>query len=246
MIVRHVSLLVSFILWTRPDLVRSSICLYHGFHDQFFTDLNFIIEDFDSDIWYVVAYQQPNLPYRTPYHLPQDIDTHRNCYSYTLRTRLGVILMELVCREVTAATYESFEIFTRPNGMYIVGAKGQQEVGEFRTVHVMQLTQTIVLLVSCSVKLDTYGVLVLNREPPHAKDEEQVQKIIEAKLPDPLYMWMNYTVTSVASDGERCSCVNDFVNNLDAHYDKRKGFVLVTLAVTAALLGVVKLLKRIL
>uniref|UniRef100_A0A182PVN7 Uncharacterized protein n=1 Tax=Anopheles epiroticus TaxID=199890 RepID=A0A182PVN7_9DIPT len=245
MIARHASLLVSFILWTGPDTVRSSICLYHGFHDKFFTDLNFIIEDFDSDIWYVVAHQRPNLPYRTLYHLPQDIVTHRNCYSFTLRTRLGVILMELVCQEV-AASYESFEILTRPNGMYITAAKGQQEERDFRVVHVMQLTRTTVLLVSCSTKRDTYGVLVLNREPPYAKDEEQVQKIMESKLPNQIYRWMNYTVTSVASDTERCSCANDFLKDFDTHYDKRKGFVLVTLVATAALLGIVKILKRLL
>uniref|UniRef100_A0A182TIN7 Lipocalin/cytosolic fatty-acid binding domain-containing protein n=1 Tax=Anopheles melas TaxID=34690 RepID=A0A182TIN7_9DIPT len=244
MIVRHVSLLVSFILGTGLDSVCCSICLYHGFHSKFFTDLNFIIEDFDSASWYVVAYQQPDLPYRTPYHLPQGIAAHRNCYSYTLRTRLGVILMELVCREVAGTPYETFEILTRPNGMYIIAAKGQQEVHEFRIVHVMQLTKTMVLLVSCSTMRRTYGVLVLNRAPPDAEDEGQVRKLIESKLPDPLYPWMNFTVTSAGSDGERCRCGNDFVLNLDAHYDKRKGFVLVTLAATIVLLGVVKILKR--
>uniref|UniRef100_A0A182T2L0 Uncharacterized protein n=1 Tax=Anopheles maculatus TaxID=74869 RepID=A0A182T2L0_9DIPT len=242
MILRHASVLVSFMLCLEP--IFCSICLYHGFHEKFFTDLNYIIDDFDSDIWYVVAFQQPNLPYRTLYHVPQDIASNRNCYSYTLRTRVGVILMELVCRDAQAA-YDTFDIFTRPNGMYIVGSKGSQEVRDFRVVHVMQLTQTSVLLISCSAKMNTYGMLVLNREPPTAKDTHQVHKMIESKLPYPLYRWLNYTVTSVSVDGEaRCSCINHFVKSLDYPHDKRKGFVLITLLAAAMLLGLVKVLKR--
>uniref|UniRef100_A0A182MGC4 Uncharacterized protein n=1 Tax=Anopheles culicifacies TaxID=139723 RepID=A0A182MGC4_9DIPT len=226
------------------ERVICSICLFHGFHEKFFTDLNYIIDDFDSDIWYVVAFQQPKLPYRTLYHLPQDIVSNRNCYSYTLRTRVGVILMELVCREAHAS-YDSYDIFTRPNGMYVAGSKGQKEVRDFRVVHVMQLTKTTVLLASCSTKMDTYGMLVLNREPPTAKDANQVHEIIEAKLPNPLHQWVNYTVTSVSKGGEgNCNCINHFVKSVDDQHDKRKGFVVITLVAAATLLGVVKLLKR--
>uniref|UniRef100_A0A182R753 Uncharacterized protein n=1 Tax=Anopheles funestus TaxID=62324 RepID=A0A182R753_ANOFN len=225
------------------ERVFCSICLYHGFHEKFFTDLNYIIEDFDSDIWYVVAFRQPKLPYRTLYHLPQDIVSNRNCYSYTLRTRVGVILMELVCREADAS-YDSFDIFTRPNGMYIMGSKSQQEVRDFRVVHVMQLTKTTVLLVSCSTKMDTYGMLVLNREPPTAKDGNQVHKIMEGKLPYPLYQWVNYTVTSVSNGEGKCNCINHFVKTLDDLHDKRKGFVLITLLAAGTMLGIVKVLKR--
>uniref|UniRef100_A0A182QTP1 Uncharacterized protein n=1 Tax=Anopheles farauti TaxID=69004 RepID=A0A182QTP1_9DIPT len=203
MIVRiHLSILVSFILSNRG--CYCSFCLYHEFYDKFYTDLNYIIEDFDSNIWYVLAFQKPSLPYRTLYHLPQDIVTNRNCYSYTLRTRLGVILMELVCREALA-TYNSYDIFTRPSGVYVTGRKHyQQEVQDFRVVNVLQLTKTTVLLLSCSTTLDTYGFLVLSRESPAVTDTKQVHKIIESRLPYPLHRWINYTVTTVST--EKCNC----------------------------------------
>uniref|UniRef100_A0A182NG89 Uncharacterized protein n=1 Tax=Anopheles dirus TaxID=7168 RepID=A0A182NG89_9DIPT len=241
MIVHHLTILVSLLLCSRGFLC--SICLFHGFYDRFFTDLNYIIDDFDGNIWYVVAFRQPDLPYRTLYHLPQDIATNSNCYSYILRTHLGVILMELVCREVHPM--HSFDIFTRPSGTYVTGAKAhQREERDFRVVHVLQLTKTAVLLVSCSAKMGTYGMLVLNREPAPAKDAAQVRKIIEAKLPSPLHYWVNYTVT--AGTAEKCSCINHFITSVDAHQDKRKGFVLVTLIAAATLLGIVKVLKRLL
>uniref|UniRef100_A0A182JKI5 Uncharacterized protein n=1 Tax=Anopheles atroparvus TaxID=41427 RepID=A0A182JKI5_ANOAO len=177
--------------------------MMQNFHDKFYTDLNYMIRENGSLVWYVLAYRQPDLPYRTLYHLPNDLATNRNCYSYLLSTQFGVIVMDFICHG--KESLHSYDILTQPDGTYVTSQKYPQQATDFRMVHVLRLTKTIVLLVSCSFAMDTYGVLVLHRGPwLPAQDEAYFHGIIIAKFPAPMHRWMNFTMTSVsAAQGTR-------------------------------------------
>ncbi|KFB40907.1 hypothetical protein ZHAS_00008438 [Anopheles sinensis] len=240
---------VSVLLALLPTSSRGSICVLHSFHEKFYTDLNYMVEEQGSYFWYVLAFEEPKLPYRTMYHLPKDLVSNRNCYSYVLSTQFGAIMLEFMCLGVQ--TLHSYVLLTRIDGEYVTKKKFPHEVSDFRVVNVLRLTKEIVLLVSCSRTPDTYGVLVLHRGPwQPAQDEEYFRQIITAKFPEPLFHWMNFTMTSVSVGEEHCNCSKEYtvpihtVSRGGIEDDKRKVFVLVTLGAVVIITAIVKFLKR--
>uniref|UniRef100_A0A182FPZ9 Uncharacterized protein n=1 Tax=Anopheles albimanus TaxID=7167 RepID=A0A182FPZ9_ANOAL len=229
---------------------RFTICEFHHFDSKFKTDLNVIIEESQSNVWYIVAYHRPQLPFETLYDLPPDIETHRQCYKVTLATRLGVILVEFTCGP-TGTAFASWVILTRPDEMYITGRKALQEEHHFRIVKVLQLTEDMVLLVSCSLQVDTYGLLILKRAPLAVNDRKQIDDLIDSSINYDWRKWLNFTITDVGKVNESCQCeqqqhpiVTDG-GRVPLSNDKRKLFLIITLAFCMLLATITKVLHRV-
>lgn len=228
---------------------RGTICEFHHFDSKFKTDLNVIVEESQSNVWYIVAYHRPQLPFETLYDLPPDIETHRQCYRVALATRLGVILVEFACG--SGNVFASWAILTRPDELYITARKALQEEHHFRIVQVLQLTEDMVLLASCSKQVDTYGLLILKRAPLTVDDREQIYAIIDSNIVYDWRNWINFTITDVGKVNESCQCAKQQQlvvtdgGRLPLSNDKRKLFLIITLAFCMLLATIAKVLHRV-